>query len=862
MDIFTLVGKIALDGMDKVKSDLSGLEGVVERNSGKIKALGAVFTAVGAAGLKMSDDARKLNSQLGATGITIGASTDEMRKLALETTDVTFPLQSVADTFDILARAGIKSTEQIQAAAKAFDTLGDATGSNAETVAEQLIPAFKNLGVEIPTTAEELDKFTWLTKNTTVNLTDFASAIDYVAAYGSDLNLTIDDMVAIMAALEAKGITGSAVTRVFRTAVSQAASGATDLNTALGLTGQEVDTYKDKLSEANGITQEYADQLNTQYGFMDKLKQKWQEFTLVAGSFLEPLEPILAAMTALGPALIFVSTQTGIATIKWIAHTAALVAHKVASSALTVATGIQTVAQWALNAAMNANPIGLIITLIGGLVAAGIALYKNWDKITDFFKDAWENIKLFFLRGVDFALGALEKFLGWLPGLGPKIKAAHDAISNMIEVKEIENNIKDVQREYDDMAKSINDEAKEMTKTEKEEADKRKQITLASIKEELEAKKAAALSELSTKKDAARKGYEAAVDAINKEYGEYKQEVKTKQDLAKDASEVAKRALQDELSLAERAHDEKMDLLREEYDQKIRTLNAETDAQIQRIQAQIDAIDAQTEAENLAITRANEQQRLADLQAAIDSAKTDEEKAQATKEYAEYESEVARNELLRQRDDQKDALRTQIDQIRANAQTQEDILREEMEAKQKALDDDLAATKANIQQKSDALDQALQDDLTRIEQDRLAAIEAEADKLAAVEGNLAQQEQALKDHYDEVESITALHNEAMRRLNAELALQTAVSMPQYEAPPPLPQMAEGGVIPEPTLLYGLTSMRPYAIAGEAGPEIVSPGIQSSIVITGNTFNVRSERDIDLIAQSLVDKIRLKTGAKF
>jgi len=45
----------------------------------------------------------------------------------------------------------------------------------------------------------------------------------------------------------------------------------------------------------------------------------------------------------------------------------------------------------------------------------------------------------------------------------------------------------------------------------------------------------------------------------------------------------------------------------------------------------------------------------------------------------------------------------------------------------------------------------------------------------------------------------------------------------------IPGYAKGGPINEPTLLYGLRSMRPYAIAGERGPETVSPQDNTEIV---------------------------------
>jgi len=69
----------------------------------------------------------------------------------------------------------------------------------------------------------------------------------------------------------------------------------------------------------------------------------------------------------------------------------------------------------------------------------------------------------------------------------------------------------------------------------------------------------------------------------------------------------------------------------------------------------------------------------------------------------------------------------------------------------------------------------------------------------------------------------------------------------------LPEFAHGGLIPEPTLLYGLKSMKPYAIAGEKGPETVSPSQPATIT---NQFNiseliVREEADVRKIAEELL-----------
>ena len=62
--------------------------------------------------------------------------------------------------------------------------------------------------------------------------------------------------------------------------------------------------------------------------------------------------------------------------------------------AIAIWTAVQAV--WALNGAMYANPIGLVIISIAGLIAAGWMLYRNWDKVVAWIKKAWSGIVSFF----------------------------------------------------------------------------------------------------------------------------------------------------------------------------------------------------------------------------------------------------------------------------------------------------------------------------------------------------------------------------------------------------------------------------------------------------------------------------------
>lgn len=104
------------------------------------------------------------------------------------------------------------------------------------------------------------------------------------------------------------------------------------------------------------------------------------------------------------------------------------------------------ISQMALNAVMNANPIGLIITAIGLLVTAFIALWENCEGFREFWIGLWENIKKIcgdvidaiggFFSGmwdgiVSVWNGALDFFSGIWDGMKNGAKAAWDGIKSV-----------------------------------------------------------------------------------------------------------------------------------------------------------------------------------------------------------------------------------------------------------------------------------------------------------------------------------------------------------------------------------------------------------------------------------------------
>lgn len=122
------------------------------------------------------------------------------------------------------------------------------------------------------------------------------------------------------------------------------------------------------------------------------------------------------------------------ASAAWIHNTAMMLVNKAGMVASTVASGVAagataalTAAQWALNAAFVATPIGWVVLGLAAIVAAGVALYKNWDTVKAKAGELWTKVKSVFGGVRDAITGAFdaakEKVKGFFSWLDDKISS-------------------------------------------------------------------------------------------------------------------------------------------------------------------------------------------------------------------------------------------------------------------------------------------------------------------------------------------------------------------------------------------------------------------------------------------------------
>lgn len=138
-----------------------------------------------------------------------------------------------------------------------------------------------------------------------------------------------------------------------------------------------------------------------------------------------------------GNEIISILTGIGAALIAWnVATVAANVLKMVkALKAMGAASAIAAAKQWLLNTALLANPIGLVVAAIVGLVTAFVMLWNKSEKFREFWLGLWDGIKSAVKGAWDFIEGIFEGTWDFLQGLW---NGAIDFFSNTWEgIKDI-----------------------------------------------------------------------------------------------------------------------------------------------------------------------------------------------------------------------------------------------------------------------------------------------------------------------------------------------------------------------------------------------------------------------------------------
>lgn len=174
---------------------------------------------------------------------------------------------------------------------------------------------------------------------------------------------------------------------ILNAGVSNAADFENELRSATGSASDMAKVMNDNLS---GDMSELSSQLEgVQIALYEKFEPALRKGVDALSGLLDVISFVVDHSTEFTAALAAMATAIG----SYVAYTTALKVMENGWKALTIVTKAQAAAQTVLNAVMNANPIGILIAAIAGLVAAFVVLWNKSDAFRSFWLGIWTQIQ-------------------------------------------------------------------------------------------------------------------------------------------------------------------------------------------------------------------------------------------------------------------------------------------------------------------------------------------------------------------------------------------------------------------------------------------------------------------------------------
>ena len=364
-----------LDKMGKKADDaggkISGLDKASKIATAGILAMGAAFVGFAAFGIKEANEAEQALNKLGVTLSNFGVNTAETRKKVEELTgsyvDLGFGGEEAAAGFDVLFRA-----------------TGDLDKAQALLATSADLARVKN-----------------------ISLADAASIVSKASMGGAkafkEMGITLDTTLPKAQAID---------------------KAMAELNERIG-------------GQATAYTKTFA-------GQMVVMKEKFADVAETLGTTLMPylksfLDGIIKTVNWIKANSSWLSILAGAivtVTVALAAYNATLKVVAVATKVWGVTSAVVsaiikgvTTGQWGLNAALNANPIGLVVA---GLVLLAGAFMIAWNK-SETFRKAMVKVFQVVVNGVGYLIGAIGKLLeaaSKIPGIGKKFEGPAKALND------------------------------------------------------------------------------------------------------------------------------------------------------------------------------------------------------------------------------------------------------------------------------------------------------------------------------------------------------------------------------------------------------------------------------------------------
>lgn len=335
----------------------------------------------------------EVNTRFGSTGAELEGLTEKFLKFSdLNGTDVKGSIDTVQSA---LAAFGL-SAEDAGSMLDVLNKAGQDTGVNVQTLTQQLVanaPALQEMGYNASDSAFFIANLSKSGIDASTVMAGMKKALANAAEEGVPLNEAMTALEESIRGAETSTEAINIASELFGTkaapAIAKAVQDGRLSFEQFGTTLRDFDgnidtTYENMLDGPDKIALAMQNLKLTAAEVFDKfLQEHGPQIEDLVNRFIEDILPAISgALNKVLDAVDWIMNN-----LDWLAPLVGVF------GGIAAAIGLVTAAQTALNAVMAANPIGLIVLAIAGLVAAFVALWNNCDEFREFWINLWDNIK-------------------------------------------------------------------------------------------------------------------------------------------------------------------------------------------------------------------------------------------------------------------------------------------------------------------------------------------------------------------------------------------------------------------------------------------------------------------------------------
>lgn len=427
---------------DNLASSLEDVGAGIENAVTTLASLQAVDTLgnLGSDAESFAQNLNDVNITVGQLSTLTGIAEPKLREMVAHISNVTFPQEEALAYISTINQLGGTTEEVFAKTATDMDRINDAYGIGATRVSK-LTELLVGMGIPIEDLGQSYNALAYIQANAAGGVDTFSQKLRMLAPDAVASGLSMDQLAIAYAAAAEKAGSAEKGSRELASILRETDGDVRAVEEALGLKAGTLDNATAITGEYAGVTEQLADEEAQHKTIVEQVVAAYEDFQLTnsglisvlsgtvgaLGSVVGAIAPVISAYFLKGIAtntsMAGVAGETAATNISTISQIKEAAMTKLSAAAHLIKAGVLkgvAAAQWLLNAAMSANPIGILIIAIIALVGFLYYLWETNEGFRNALIGAWEAIKGTVMPVIDAIVAGLEWLwsgLSWILGL-------------------------------------------------------------------------------------------------------------------------------------------------------------------------------------------------------------------------------------------------------------------------------------------------------------------------------------------------------------------------------------------------------------------------------------------------------------